>query len=69
MEKLSEVAVRSSYIIYTRRNKGWENPKILIFFITLVDVLGMAGYSFTIVEWNIPTFTCNTLCNYYFTCE
>ena len=69
MEKLSEVAVRRSHINYTRRNKGWQNPEILIFFITLDDVLGMVGYSFTIVERNIPTFTCNTLCNYYFTCE
>ena len=38
MEKLSEVAVRRSYINYTRRNKGWQNPEILIFFITLDDV-------------------------------
>ena len=32
MEKLSEIAVRSCYIIYTRRNKGWEDPEILNFF-------------------------------------
>ena len=43
MEKLSEVAIRSSYFIYTRRNKRWVNPESLKF--------------------------CNTLCNYYFTCE
>ena len=32
MEKLSEVAIRSSYFIYARRNKGWENPEILKFY-------------------------------------
>ena len=32
MEKLSEVAIRSSYLIYTRRNKGWENPESLKFY-------------------------------------
>ena len=31
MKKLSEVAIKSSYFIYTRRNKGWENPEILEF--------------------------------------
>ena len=31
MKKLSEVAIKSSYFIYTRRNKGWENPEILKF--------------------------------------
>ena len=32
MEKLSEVAIRSSYLIYTRRNKRWENPESLTFY-------------------------------------
>ena len=32
MEKLSEVAIRSSYFVDTRRNKGWENPEILKFY-------------------------------------
>ena len=32
MEKLSEVVLRNSYFIYTRRNKGWENPEILKFY-------------------------------------
>ena len=31
IEKLSEIAVRSSYFIYTRRNKRWENPEVLKF--------------------------------------
>ena len=70
MEKLYEVAIRSSYFIYTRRNKGWENPEILkILLITFDDVLGMVGHSFTNVEGNIPTFIHNMLCNYYFICE
>ena len=63
-------AIRSSYFIYTRRNKGWENRENLkILLIVLDDVLGMVGHRFTTVERNIPTFTCNTLCNCYFTCE
>ena len=45
--------------------KLW-NFKILL--IILDDVLGMVGHRFTTVERNIPAFTCNTLCNYYFTC-
>ena len=32
MKKLSEVAIRSSYFIYTRRNKEVENPEILKFY-------------------------------------
>ena len=32
MDKLSDVAIRSPYFIYTRRNKGWENPEILKFY-------------------------------------
>ena len=43
MEKLSEVAVRRSYINYTKRNKGWQNPEFFFFFVTLEDVLGMVG--------------------------
>ena len=39
--------------------KPW-NFKILL--ITLYNVLCMVGHSFTTVERNIPTFTCNTLC-------
>ena len=31
MEKLSEVAT-SSYFIYTRKKRGWENPEILRFY-------------------------------------
>ena len=31
MEKLFEVAIRSSYFICTWRNKGWQNPEILKF--------------------------------------
>ena len=69
MEKISEVAIRSSYFIYTRRKKRWENPEILKFYWTLDDVLGMVGHSLTTVERIIPTFTCDTLRNYYFTCE
>ena len=26
------IAASSSYLIYTRRNKGWENPEILKFY-------------------------------------
>ena len=32
MEKLSEVAIRSSYFNCTRRNKKWEYPEILKFY-------------------------------------
>ena len=32
MKKLSEVAIRRSYNIYTRRNKELENPEILKFY-------------------------------------
>ena len=32
MENLSEVAIRSFYFIYTRRNKGWENPETFRFY-------------------------------------
>ena len=40
-----------------------------ILLITLDIVVGMVGHnSFTTVVRNIPTFTCNSLCN-YFTCE
>ena len=46
--------------------KFW-NFEILL--ITLDNVVGMVGHSFTTVERNIPTFTCNSTCNYYFTCE
>ena len=31
MEKLSEVAT-SSYFIYTRKKRGWENTEILRFY-------------------------------------
>ena len=31
MEKLSEVAIRSSCFIDSKRNKGWENSEILKF--------------------------------------
>ena len=42
--------------------KSW-NFKILL--ITLDNVLGMAGHSFATVERHIPTFTCDTMCDYY----
>ena len=32
IEKLPEVAIRSSYFIYTMRNKGLENPEIFKFY-------------------------------------
>ena len=32
MEKISEVAIRSSYFIYIRRKKRWGNPEILKFY-------------------------------------
>ena len=70
MKKLSKVAIRSSYFIYTKRNKGWGNPGIFkILLITFANVLCMVSHSFTTVERNIPTFICNILCIYYFICE
>ena len=68
IKKLSEVAIRSSFI-YTRRNKRWENLKCKILWITLDDVLGTVGHSFTTVERNMSFFICNILCKYHFICE
>ena len=31
LQKISEVAIRSTYLIYTKRNSEWTNPDILKF--------------------------------------
>ena len=32
LQKISEVAIRSTYLIYTKRNSEWTNPDILKFY-------------------------------------
>ena len=68
MKKLSAVAIRSSYLIYTRKNKEWGNPESL-FIDKSWHFLRMVGHSFTTVERYIPTLPCNVLWKCYFICQ
>ena len=36
IEKLQEVAIRCSYLIYCRRNKNWNEPNLIIVIITFI---------------------------------